>query len=296
MNAMLSIGDRVPAGLYHVHSRFGRVVNFCDDGCMVSLVDKTIDPGPCRLVTRAKSMLDAESLRVEKHEVFLDDTKISLDAALTYDSHINWTSTLVPTLESNVELLGEVLAEEASARSLAFLLDSSRLVSFHRGFETSVAEHVHLAVTRMLPRIPKVQTGLVLDDLVPLIEGVGMLSGCGFGLTPSGDDYVCGMLLALHVLEKVWQMDLRNLRDLVYLAATTDNDLSMQFLSLARDGRVFAGMKHLLTSLAGDGRGVRGWTMHLLDVGESSGADMAVGLLLTLRCALGIDEREGVLK
>ena len=290
---LLSIGDRVSPGTYEVHSRFSRVINFHDGTSIVAVVDKSVDPGPRRIVVKGESLDRVESLRVEPDRVLLDGRKMSLSDVLRYDSAITWSEGPTRILEAHLEVLQEVLVEQAPSRSMAFVLAAERLRQQRPGFEANVVQDLRRAVAVVLPVLGGLKVGMERDDMARLLQGVGMLSGCGFGLTPSGDDYICGMMIGIHVLEKMWGRSLEDERELVFLAATSDNDLSTQYLTLARDGRVFAGMKHLLASLGGDGVGVRGWAEHVLGIGETSGGDLLVGLLLTLKHASLLNETEG---
>jgi len=114
-------------------------------------------------------------------------------------------------------------------------------------------------------------------------SGVKMIAGCGFGLTPSGDDFICGMLVGLHVADQVRGNDFSTTREAVYRAAETKNFLSRTFLSLAYEGSVDARLKALLRALAwGDPAMTRQCAESAISVGETSGADTLTGLYMTL--------------
>ncbi len=119
----------------------------------------------------------------------------------------------------------------------------------------------------------------------PGTQGVRMLAGCGFGLTPSGDDFIAGMLIALHLLGAP-QRTIRS----VHAAAAGGGDLSRHFLALARDGRVDERMSALVAALLDHGdTEVRRAARRILQVGATSGADMMTGFVTTLKA--GRDER-----
>ncbi|WP_153504736.1 DUF2877 domain-containing protein [Cumulibacter manganitolerans] len=109
------------------------------------------------------------------------------------------------------------------------------------------------------------------------------LVGRGEGLTPSGDDLLCGVLAAAHAwsgpdeVSRLWQ------RIVPHLAGTTD--LSAQFLRSAYEGHVAGELRELLIGLA---RGPwRPAYDDLLRLGHSSGADLAHGVLLHLETLAG---------
>lgn len=105
------------------------------------------------------------------------------------------------------------------------------------------------------------------------------LVGLGTGLTPSGDDILCGALAAAHAwgdgdaLAQLWVAIAPR------LSATTT--LSAQFLADAREGDVAAELRDLLVGLSRST-----WRPAydtLVRVGHTSGADLAHGVLLFLQ-------------
>jgi hypothetical protein len=169
----------------------------------------------------------------------------------------------------NLPVARDALLEISSPQSLAFLIDPSRLDALRPGFEQVLAAHLGKAVTRIWA-----------GDLA---SGVRMISGCGFGLTPSGDDFICGMLVGFRLLEQVCGRDLSKKIETVYHAAESDSFLSRNFLAMAYQGCVDARMKALLSALiSGDEVVTRERTESVISVGETSGADLLTGLLMTL--------------
>jgi hypothetical protein len=167
----------------------------------------------------------------------------------------------------------DALFENASPRSLAFLIDPARLEGLRPGFERALAAHLAEGVRRVWA-----------GDLK---GGVKMISGCGFGLTPSGDDFICGMLVGLHLVGQLYGRDTTDEIETVYDAAETENFLSRNFLLMAYQGCVDVRMKGWLTALiCGDEVVTRKRAESVISVGETSGADTLTGLYMTLeKCA-----------
>jgi len=63
-----------------------------------------------------------------------------------------------------------------------------------------------------------------------LLTGVSTLKGCGAGLTPAGDDFIAGLLIALNLLQTIHQANFRDIMDAVHKCATGDNPFSNAFL------------------------------------------------------------------
>jgi hypothetical protein len=115
---------------------------------------------------------------------------------------------------------------------------------------------------------------------------------------------LAGFLIGLNVIESLRGLDLHVVKRKVYDAARSHNKLSDGMLLLARDGRVSAKVKKLLDALFlsanGEGREakrnprrsvaptIEECTRDLCAVGATSGADLATGLLMTLRAGLAV--------
>ncbi len=266
---LLSMGDRVGAGSYRIHSRFRRAVNLTDGVRMVSVVSPSVGAGPINLVVRGFEPLALRSLRVSERSVTLNGSELEFDGTMLYSSAIELGDGDLDRLVRGLPLFYDVLVELAPRGSLAFLLDGSRLRDLRPGFELSVARHVSHCV----------------DDILHgrMLRGVARLRGVGFGLTPSGDDFIAGMLIAMNVLERASGTRLGAACARVLEAARTESVVSGAFLELASRGRVFESMKRLIGALArGSAAEIRSSAERLLAVGSTSGADIAVGFHLFL--------------
>jgi len=270
---LLSIGDQVGEGAYEVHSRFRRVVNLTDGSRLVSVVEPGVGAGPLNLVVTDLNPEGIARLDVGRSGVQLDTKRYAFGTGQTYDSGIVLTEVSSGRIEENVAILRELLVALAPEKSLAFLLDESRLEHFRPGFEHTLAEHVRHCVHDIFSS--------------DLLRGISRLRGAGFGLTPSGDDFICGLLIGMHVLEQTQTIDLTSLRLAIHEAARSGSVLTDTALSLARDGLVFEQLKNVVTALGyGTRSDLRRAAVRLLAVGHTSGADLATGLCLTLEHCL----------
>ena len=173
----------------------------------------------------------------------------------------------------NLSVLAESLKADASPKSLAFLLDTKRRQNFRPGFERAFAAQITRGVHQVFHG--------------PLLPGIRQLKGCGLGLTPAGDDFIAGFLIGLHLLSKLHGQDSQSTADAVFRAARGKNIFSNTFLDLARRGLLFGHLKDLLLALStGSETSVRKATSRLFAIGETSGADLATGVFLTLQSAL----------
>ncbi len=319
-----SIGDQVKPGTYRFHSRFSRAVNFEQEDRLVSVVDETIGPGPLNIVLRdlnpARTQRHAERtpsilkglhhsaqrwiaggrggdptlgkhpskvpnpervesrssfdpsppLRISRRTVLFAGHRYHFTSRHRYDSTLELRAVDSRRFQRNLALLGELLKADAPPKSLAFLVDDRRRRIFRTSFEQAFAEQITRGSDQILHG--------------DLLEGVRQLKGCGLGLTPSGDDFIAGLLIGLHVFQKLRGQKLQPAMNAIFRAAQGDNLFSNTFLDLARRGLLFGRMKDLFLAMHSGGQGsVRKAAVALFAVGETSGADLATGLCMTLR-------------
>ncbi len=307
---LLSIGDQIRPGTYRLHSRFSRAVNFERRGRLVAVVDETIGPGPLNIVLRRRSAdfqtavsricnpqgpetarsasrlrtCDAaeckSALRVGSGSVLFEGRCYHFTSRQRYHSNLSLSALNPRRFERNLSTLGEALRDASPSKSLAFLLDSRRLSHFQGTFDRTFAAQITRGV----------------DDVFHgcLLAGIRRLRGCGLGLTPAGDDFIAGLLIGLHLLQKLHGWDYQPTANAVFRAARGDNIFSNTFLDLARRGLLFGRMKDLLQALvSGSAREVRKTAQKLFTIGETSGADLATGFFMAIHAApRGFDAKE----
>lgn len=109
------------------------------------------------------------------------------------------------------------------------------------------------------------------------------LVGLGPGLTPSGDDFLGGMMIALRAVNQI--SVLSGLRALVrHAAKQRTNPISQCHLAAAADGLGAAALHAVLDDvLAGNGRGMARHLDAVARIGHSSGWDALAGAVTVLR-------------
>lgn len=112
-------------------------------------------------------------------------------------------------------------------------------------------------------------------------EAACALLGLGNGLTPSGDDVLCGMLYVLERSPAARWESVRCLKDMLHReGARRTNAISAAYLAAIAAGAEYERMRDVLIWLSGEGED----RVHrLLEVGSSSGSDMLLGMLLACR-------------
>jgi hypothetical protein len=256
-----------------VHSRFRRAVNFLHGRHLVFLVDQEIGAGPLNIVLGGTGSQQAlariSSLRVEEHFLGLDEHCIHFDCGDCYRSDFTLPDCDANRLALQLGLFRQLLADSSAAHSLAFLIVPERINSSASAVERAFVSRVRRAIDQFFGG--------------SLIKGVCLLKGCGAGLTPSGDDFIAGVLVGLHFVQQHRQLELGPVIGKIFRAATGNNIFSNTFLDLARRGLVCERLKNLILALVGeDSDALRAAALKLFAVGATSGSDLGTGFLMTL--------------
>jgi hypothetical protein len=161
----------------------------------------------------------------------------------------------------------------APEKSLVVLVAPERRQFFRTGFEQALLERSQSGVRELL--------------LGNWDSGIRQLKGLGNGLTPGGDDLLTGFLLGLRLVQHINGHDTTSARQQIYASAIGENLISNTFLYCARKGWLFEKWKRAVAYLSGEqGLSSNAGVRDLLTIGETSGADTAVGLLLAVEYSI----------
>lgn len=159
------------------------------------------------------------------------------------------------------------------------------------GFQPEPCDHVCLrAEGPMFASVQWLVKAFRTPDVEPVDElgWVEKLSGLGPGLTPSGDDFIGGMMIALHSLDK------GGLSKVLWLivkkyAGQNCNPISLAHLSAASNGVGCAAI-HRALAVVSKGRidGIDTAIADVSKIGHSSGWDIMTGIVLTLEAWLKV--------
>jgi hypothetical protein len=129
-------------------------------------------------------------------------------------------------------------------------------------------------------------------------QGLTGLLGLGPGLTPSGDDFICGIFLALHMCqgslfaESHLSAMTETLSNLIRKPNALTTDISLQLLGLASEGLFSQPLLAMAKSFSSSVSDRASWEA-LSDFGHSSGLDAGLGFLFALSFLLPDFEYKG---
>ena len=155
----------------------------------------------------------------------------------------------------------------AADGSLSYLLGENTAGAETHNFENALRSRFAEAAVLL-------QNGR-LRDAALLIKGLGR------GLTPQGDDFIAGLLFALHLRESLSGEPVKQVIEDIHAGASSKNPFSRAMLDCAAQGKAFEQLKNLVASLfAVDPGMIAARTRELTAIGATSGADIATGLIL----------------
>ena len=200
--------------------------------------------------------------------LYLDDYAIDFSRAEKYDSEIFISSLNRGEFMHNLQVSEKVVVKEAPQLSSAFLLDGGREKFFNTLFERNLKEKLKTTFKTLMNGY---------------FDAVNELKGTGFGLTPQGDDIINGIVIALYIFEQLSGVKNINIREKFYLQSSNDNALSNTFIYYSLIGRFYEYFKDYLLAILFDWENVESVTRRILSFGETSGADILTGFIISLK-------------
>ena len=114
------------------------------------------------------------------------------------------------------------------------------------------------------------------------VKWVGGLIGLGPGLTPSGDDALGGIMIALHALRRPDAVQ-RLANRAIPLVASLGNRISAAHLSAAAKGQGHAAIHHVMNDLLAGKNGTIDIRLDAVGrIGHTSGWDTLAGIVITI--------------
>ncbi len=259
---LVSLGNAIPWGYYdQILSSHPRAVNFQRGKLVVSVCAVNSVPGPFRVVLGANKVQKIRSLRVETEKLVIDEA-----VELNYDPKQQYQTPSFPISAQNI--VGKRIAaaaEEFQAQCpedcvAGLVMNGSKAQSdYHRVLAACFKQGSKLLQEKKWQ------------------EGVNCFKGRGFGLTPSGDDFLVGLITGLAWLERILDKDWSDLRSRLTKLARGGNPLQNCFLDQAADLALNQDWAEYLLALQRPGADHVPWQTRIMSTGSTSGADSLSG-------------------
>jgi len=280
-----------------VHSVFERTFNILIGGVLVGVVRSDISLHPVDMRTDVPPGETMPSLGVKKgmpvrvleSKLLVGDIlEINIADAKIWKPPTKVEKPLAPNeISRNLELAKQTAVSRTCAEGLGQLL--KHLDAIERG-EMPAAGDLNDVARKALPNIVGLVKAVRNGNTAAVENTAKNLVGLGPGLTPSADDMLVGFTGALGWTSRSLGKDADMVGKInVAIASHADrtNLLSRQLLQHAARGDVNERLGELFTAiLAGPASKVEPLVTRIMKIGESSGIDMMVGLLLGVQVGL----------
>ena len=275
-NRKLIIGDDLPSGTFIPHSRFETVVNFVNDQNLIVYITSNRDLLASNAIFLPGVLLDETTiLTISNDTIKINDLYFKRYLMDIYDSTFHFEDVDFTVFESSLVQILSNYSDLFPEKSLIFLLNPENEKFFTSGFDQ------HFMCNA------KKSCELILAG--EIVKGIENIRGTGYGLTPSGDDFIAGFFLGLHFNECKFKIDLSELREKIYHAAAGKNLLTNSFLKNAVNKKYFRPLKNVLLLLCEMTNFSFPDALNaLLLMGATSGADLLTGYIYSIKHKAGI--------
>ena len=285
-----SLRRSIPAGgcPATVHSVFDRAVNLVTPLGLVTLLPKCRPLYPFSVRIDTDIPFPALGLRPDMSAMLLPGEasagtlRVDLTNALDTDLSVLERKELIvpPDLSDRLERLAGVIGEEGKPEGMAPLV-------FHleEGSSADYAErfpHNHYTAF-LLPRVRRLFDALHTGQIVEISAAAGAMAGCGPGLTPSSDDFLCGMMAAMLARGGARGRVLRTMditQRMGCAARVKTNVISGSFLIRSSQGLLSADVLDTVGQLFSNGptQSLESAASRVISFGETSGTDILSGI------------------
>jgi hypothetical protein len=272
----MTIGDMVEIGRYNLHAQFSRAAGFVGDGGLVTLGTRAMDDGPLNIVIptlpQGLTRLDVRTDTIVYHG--RDVGFWNRRDGTIYDSAITGFppgASAVQRIKENGAALRDFLGQCGHPSSPRYLWTNEAPRFDCEQFEQAVAL--------------RIRAGAGAIRAGRWIAGTRSLRGVGIGLTPTGDDFLVGVVFGLHLAARAMGADAQSAVDLICDEALRGLQIRREpiiqgMYRMARQARAFQSLKDLLTAVVWRrADGVVPCARRVFSVGETSGTDLVAGLV-----------------
>ncbi len=210
---------------------------------------------------------------VGNNSLTVNTTTIDFSEATLWSARVDWDypKDCPHQFQKNIGDLYLTVQNNASGGSLSSILHSTR-------------DNMGYVSARVTDSAQQLYSGIVSGDMQKIYLGAANMAGLGVGLTPSGDDFLMGVMYALWAMFD--QKDAaRWSRKIAEAASSRTNMLSGAMLQESANGYASEHWHVLVDVLCKENvTDVTRACMDILSLGHTSGADALTGFLLSIDC------------
>lgn len=282
-----------------VHSVFERTFNILIGRELVGIARSGVSRSPINLITDIPSTESMSSFgvckgmqvrRVSDRVLVGEVLEISLEAAKLWRPKTGVERCLGPKLiKHNLGLAKRLAANKSGREGLGQLLKHVDEIAAGKMPQTS---DLNVVARAALPRLIDLVKATKSENVEGVKGAAQKLIGLGPGLSPSADDALSGFTAALWWVSHSVNKDIdrvKKINETIVSCSGATTLLSQQLLRHAAKGETNERVEELLDAiLAGRSPKVESGVEEVLKIGETSGIDMIVGVLVGLNLGLSM--------
>ena len=268
-NIITAYGDFLTIGTYQFHSGFVNIDNFVNhNGEFISLAANLSFLAPNSIISSNFVSGDYSDIIIDKEFVIIDNQKHILKKELQYSSEFKYPEINYTALIIKIQDFIRQYKSDFPPKSLLFLLLPENKQYFTSAFEKAYMQQMDFAFSLFQPQ---------------LFQSIKGIKSRGSGLTPSGDDFIAGVLFGIDLLEKISNKKYGDIKYKLYEISQTNNLFSSNMLRLAYNSKYFKRIKDFLYAFFYlTLKDVNTVFVNLISIGDTSGADLLTGFFAVL--------------
>ena len=263
-------GNLLPKGEFILHSKFQNVINFINAKQQIlsfAFAESYLSPNTLLINSTDFSVI--KKVIVDEEKIELLGKYYFLDEIEQYNSFFIYRNNGEIDLKSKVIKFEQEFLHRFNKKSLAFLLNIENEKYFTSTFDKAFVKYIKLAYN-------EIENG-------DFYTGIGKMKGAGFGLTPSGDDFIAGMLFAFDILRHYKIPNINTDTEKIKKIAIGKNPISNSLLYYASKGSYYKRFKDFQEALLYKESEIENTFNELIKIGETSSSDMLAGFILTTK-------------
>lgn len=264
-----------------VHSVFENALNFTYKGNLVTIVPqgKPLYPNSILLADNANFLMDM-GLRqgmvgtVDRENLFIAEETIGLCGAEEKELHIDTLKLQKPRdLVKRIAILRDIVTVKANGEGLSPIIDINATQNIYSSF--------------LRPRIEELLSEIFSENTDEVLLLTEKIAGCGIGLTPSSDDFLCGLMAVLlsdAVTKNKYENTQKLTEEMAGRAILKTGFISGQFLRSSAEGYLSEDSLELMAQIYSnnDLQQLEKSALNVAKFGATSGIDTLCGVILTL--------------
>lgn len=270
---IISVGDRLSNGNYIKHSEFERVINYSSPNTptLLSICKEDVCSHPSSIKVDNelfKSFQSIDDITISDEDAYVSGKTISTIFSIKeniFNSMPNLKMATASCIDDNLDNLMHYLSE----------IKPNSLLSI---FKKDITQNSPF-IARFKEHLQKIETDNNLTEFIKKIKGLGI------GLTPSGDDFIVGLIAALYIIENALKLPTKKTLKILKDNSLGDNPFSNTYISLALENSFSEHVKNFIEAMAipSNEESVIKHAEYLLSFGETSGSDLLAGIIIGLK-------------